>query len=829
MSFQLFAAISLFAVVLDGLIAANCLRKNSASARYLGLTLVAAGVVCLAYLGSLVFSENKLLMSLSSSISFAGIDVMLLLLLYYTMEFTEYTHQPKNLLLRKVLCVFAVFDVAVLLSNPLTGWALDYSFVASGVAHWHYEPLLLFDIHLGFCYLIIGLVALCLVYKAVEVPSVYRGRYLQTLGGVLLVVAINALFLFLPDTSMLDYSLLLYGVIGWFLYWNEFLYSNKPMLDQARAIILEEMGRPVVLFDHQGRYVMSNQLARSIFSGVVPTRDYWLETFVAECGFGEGFPGTGDADSRTWLYSTGGRSVSYRVDYRILRDRKGRLLGTLFVFTDNTLEVDLLTGFNADALFQRTFRNEFGSAEAPVYVLVFDLNSLSDINARFGRQTGDKALRFLAHCMRGNLPANTYFVRCADAVLGAVVHGGEEAALRECADAIEREVAARQGEPGQLSLQYVLLSSAGGMNVVRLMDQAIDAMRARKLLDGRSSHSSLMDSLVQTQRESDGETEAHVKRTRAMGEKLGKRLGFTDMQQVHLALLCLLHDIGKVGIPLEILNKPGRLTDVERQVMSTHTVKGYQIARASQELSGIAECILYHHENWDGSGYPEGLSGTDIPLLSRVISVVDTFDAMTHDRPYRKGRTVRQACAELKACAGTQFDPAIVEEFVAMLDQDGLLDARIEAVPANADYPPTLAGQQHNAAGQVSTVSSMASEGPDTMAVGRVAHARYLIDAEDHILEVDEGFTRLTGYSAQEAQGLCQKDLIPSEDWEEYARYVGAVLKRSDEVYLEHRVKTKDGSARQVLCFGRRYFDPAVREGRSEILVTDLDALLKDA
>ena len=136
-----------------------------------------------------------------------------------------------------------------------------------------------------------------------------------------------------------------------------------------------------------------------------------------------------------------------------------------------------------------------------------------------------------------------------------------------------------------------------------------------------------------------------------------------------LALLATLHDIGKIGVNDQILNKPGKLTDEEWTQMRKHTEIGYRIAMSSPELISIADYILTHHERWDGKGYPQGLSGTAIPLISRILSVVDAYDAMTKDRVYRKAMSKDHAIEELKANAGSQFDPTVVGVFIEILER----------------------------------------------------------------------------------------------------------------------------------------------------------------
>jgi HD-GYP domain-containing protein (c-di-GMP phosphodiesterase class II) len=167
--------------------------------------------------------------------------------------------------------------------------------------------------------------------------------------------------------------------------------------------------------------------------------------------------------------------------------------------------------------------------------------------------------------------------------------------------------------------------------------------------------------------ESDYETEEHVERTKAMAERLGRALELSDAELGKLTLLAVLHDIGKIAIPHAILSKPGKLTEEEWQIMRTHTEKGYRIASASKELQPIADYILHHHERWDGKGYPSGLAGEEIPLLSRIITVVDSHDVMVHDRPYHNAMSQADAEKELLRCSGSQFDPHIVSVFLQVL------------------------------------------------------------------------------------------------------------------------------------------------------------------
>ena len=149
-----------------------------------------------------------------------------------------------------------------------------------------------------------------------------------------------------------------------------------------------------------------------------------------------------------------------------------------------------------------------------------------------------------------------------------------------------------------------------------------------------------------------------------MAVKIGKYLGLEMSRIDELKIAADLHDIGKIGISEEILLKPGKLTEDEYKIIKTHSEKGYRIIKASSELKEVAESVLYHHERLDGRGYPIGLKGEEIPLLSRIISVCDSYDVMTSDRVYKKAMSKEDAIEELKRCSGTQFDPSLVKVFI---------------------------------------------------------------------------------------------------------------------------------------------------------------------
>jgi len=178
----------------------------------------------------------------------------------------------------------------------------------------------------------------------------------------------------------------------------------------------------------------------------------------------------------------------------------------------------------------------------------------------------------------------------------------------------------------------------------------------------------------------DTETEGHARRVVRYMELIAEGLNVPVEQHATLRRGALLHDIGKIGVPDHILRKPGPLTENEWYTMKTHPDLGAKIIANVPFLEEVAVIIRAHHERWDGNGYPEGLAGEQIPQGARIFAVADSFDAMTSDRPYRRGRQLDEALAEIERCSHTQFDPQVVTAFLAVPMH------RIEAIHANAPF-----------------------------------------------------------------------------------------------------------------------------------------------
>lgn len=194
------------------------------------------------------------------------------------------------------------------------------------------------------------------------------------------------------------------------------------------------------------------------------------------------------------------------------------------------------------------------------------------------------------------------------------------------------------------------------------------------------SYESTLQALSRALDTRDAETEEHSQRVRRYTELIGRHFGLPEEEIAHLSRGALLHDIGKIGVPDAILLKPSSLTAEEVETMRKHPIIGHDMIAHIPFLERAADIVLHHHESFDGSGYPSGLAGDEIPLGARIFAVVDTLDAMTSDRPYRHARSFAEALSEIKREQGRQFDPHIVDTLLS-LSVEELIQCRDGIVP----------------------------------------------------------------------------------------------------------------------------------------------------
>ena len=330
---------------------------------------------------------------------------------------------------------------------------------------------------------------------------------------------------------------------------------------------------------------------------------------------------------------------------------------------------DHLTGIYNRRYFEmekeRIDRNIF----LPISVIVGDINGVKLVNDAFGHAAGDVLIEATAKMIQGCCSEDDIAARTGGDEFQILMPftSREEAGrmVERIKSACENYNATLPGEGYSINLSLGFSTKElGETSLEAAIKQAEDYMYKRKLLEHRSSHSVILSSIKATLHEKSHETMEHAERLTCLAQDMGRKLKLSQQELDDLVLVSTLHDIGKVGIDDRILNKADRLNEEEWETMKKHSEIGYRIAMSSPDLVQIADCILSLHEHWDGTGYPQGIIGNQIPRLSRIVSIVDAFDAMTEDRAYRGAMTREEAACEIRKRAGTVFDPNLARIFL---------------------------------------------------------------------------------------------------------------------------------------------------------------------
>ncbi|MCT4634308.1 MAG: diguanylate cyclase [Firmicutes bacterium] len=357
---------------------------------------------------------------------------------------------------------------------------------------------------------------------------------------------------------------------------------------------------------------------------------------------------------------------------RMVKSSDDEVMAIVRDITSQKKEKDLIMKFSyKDSLtgvYNRRYFDEYMEAIEkliPTSLIMVDVNGLKLTNDAFGHMLGDELLKYVAETLEEVCPEGSTVCRIGgDEFVVFMVNIDEEGTEKVVEDICEKikdqyvnDISVSISIGWQTRMDYK-------MTTHDMFIKAENNMFRRKMIESRTIRYNIVNTIMKTLNERINYEKKHSEGVSIISKNIAEAMDCSPRMTMDVEMAGLMHDVGKIAVRSELLNKPGKLTEEEYNEIKRHSESGYQILKSVDEYSSISDDILYHHERYDGKGYPRGLKGEEIPIIARIIAVAEAYEAIKSDRSYRKGLPKELAIEEILRNSGTQFDPVVVEAFV---------------------------------------------------------------------------------------------------------------------------------------------------------------------
>ncbi|MCE5220925.1 MAG: diguanylate cyclase [Clostridium sp.] len=538
-----------------------------------------------------------------------------------------------------------------------------------------------------------------IIYGAVnEDCYIYCNKVINTLKPLIQEVTIDGKHRKVTIIPLIDENGQITAIAG--IYENLDIINGKDKIIEEQEnilrVIMEALPGMVFYKDKYGKYIYANKEFDNFYN-----RDS-MDEVVGKTNFdihhskelaikytkedNEVIENKQSINAETTFHSEDGKEIYTEAVKVPVMDDNNEVIGVVGLILDVTEKkeaeeklkslsfTDSLTGLYNRTYFEEKAKEFLSKEYLPVGVIMGDANGLKLVNDTLGHIQGDELLKLTANVLRDVCNEGQLIFRTGGDEFVILVPNSTD---YECENMIKKIF----NQCKNYKHDLIDISISLGTTITNSLDKSIydalqeaeDKVYRQKLLQKSSFNSSMMFSLQAELQTKSLETEEHIERVLKYSLIIGERLLLPMAVMDELTIVAKLHDIGKIGISEEILLKEGNLTDDEFEIVKTHTEKGYRIIKACNQLDNVAKGVLAHHERWDGNGYPLQSKGERIPLIARIVSIADSYDAMINNSLYKKVLSKKDAIKELERCSGKQFDPDIVRIFVEYLKQTELM------------------------------------------------------------------------------------------------------------------------------------------------------------
>ena len=334
---------------------------------------------------------------------------------------------------------------------------------------------------------------------------------------------------------------------------------------------------------------------------------------------------------------------------------------------------DSLTDLYNRAYLEEEMKRLNTPRQLPISLIMGDANGLKLINDTYGHSVGDKMLIKIAEILTDSCRQEDIIARWGGDEFVVLLPQTKVKTAQSISERIKENCA--EDSIKNISLSMALGAAAKKVlneDLTKTLKRAEERMYKNKLIQSKNRHKEVLSNILSDLKEETDESKCHIKNVEKVSLALGAKIGLSASELNKLSLLAIVHDIGKITIAKKLFNKESKLNEDERKKINKHPEKGHQIVSTSQDLSPVANSLLYHHENWDGSGYPLGLTKNDIPLQARIIHLAIAYDVMANGRSYKEAMPKEDIITELKDKSGTQFDPSLTTTLIHMIKNDDI-------------------------------------------------------------------------------------------------------------------------------------------------------------